>query len=157
MSEAQAQPAKRRGRPKGTERHQLAQTIHKAIVNNPGISAPQLAESVGVARTTATAYLAKWGKNQADIDVFVQNRNAIVKSKQEEILRALTPDKMEKASAKDLAVSYGILLDKDRLESGESGNTVNNWLMIVQQSQIPVTNREQHVNSDPITVDITNT
>ncbi len=89
--------------------------------------------------------------------MFVQNRNAIVKSKQEEILRALTPDKMEKASAKDLAVSYGILLDKDRLESGESGNTVNNWLMIVQQSQIPVTNREQHVNSDPITVDITNT
>ncbi|OYV96182.1 MAG: hypothetical protein B7Z62_08720 [Deltaproteobacteria bacterium 37-65-8] len=71
--------------------------------------------------------------------MFVQNRNAIVKSKQEEILRALTPDKMEKASAKDLAVSYGILLDKDRLESGESGNTVNNWLMIVQQSQIPVT------------------
>jgi hypothetical protein len=67
--------------------------------------------------------------------VFVDNRNAIVKSKQQLVLGALTPDKVNNASLRDLAVAYGILLDKDRLESGESTSNIASWTTVVQQSQ----------------------
>ena len=59
----------------------------------------------------------------------------MVKDKQKIALAALTPQKAAKASFKDLAVAYGILLDKDRLESGEGISGINVWLNIVQSSQ----------------------
>jgi hypothetical protein len=108
--------------------------VIKIAKNNPELTIEKVAEEAGVCRQTASAYLAKWGINKQEVDTFVENRNAIVKSKQAEILRALTPDKIEKATAKDLTVCYGILLDKDRLESGESTANIHQWTAIVQAS-----------------------
>ena len=136
LTSTQPQPnVKRRGRPKGTEQAKMQQNVAKVIRNNPGISTRELAVKAEISPTTAQAYLAKWGINKQDIDMFVENRVDIVRSKQQQILDALTPDKLEKAAARDLMVGYGILLDKDRLESGQSTANVASWTHVVQQSQ----------------------
>jgi hypothetical protein len=126
---------RRKGRPKGTERFQLQQSVAKVINNNPGITARELAQTADIAPSTATKYLAKWGINKQELDVFVENRNAIVKDKQRQILDAITSDKLEKATAKDLTVCYGIMLDKDRLESGESTSNIASWTTVISKVQ----------------------
>jgi len=128
------QQPKRRGRPKGTERYQLQQNVAQVINNNPGITARELAKTAEIAPSTATKYLAKYGINKQEIDAFVESRNTIVKDRQRIVLDALTQEKANKASFKDLAVAYGILLDKDRLESGESTSNIASWTHLVSQS-----------------------
>ena len=128
------QPPKRRGRPSGGVIAQARKRVVEEYKNNPNITMTKLGEKAGVARQTASAYLAKHGINKAELDQFVENRNAIVKSKQRMILDAITPEKVEKAPMRDLAVSYGILLDKDRLESGESTSNVASWTNVVKLS-----------------------
>jgi hypothetical protein len=125
---------KRRGRPSNGVIAQAQKRVVEEYKQNPNLTMAELGARAGVARQTASEYLAKWGINKQEVDTFVENRNAIVKSKQAEILRALTPDKIEKATAKDLTVCYGILLDKDRLESGESTANIHQWTAIVQAS-----------------------
>lgn len=122
QTRAEEQP-KRRGRPKGSESARKRQTVAKLVHNTPGISTREIAAQTGISKTTAQAYLSKWGINKAELDEFTDNRVDIVRSKQQMILDAITPHKIEKATFKDLAVGYGILLDKDRLESGQS--TIN--------------------------------
>ena len=124
------------------KRAEKMQRVAELVQSNPELPIRQLAEQAGVSKTTAQAYLAKWGINKGELDVFVENRNSIVKSKQEEILRALTPDKLQKATAKDLTVAYGIMLDKDRLESGESTSNVASWTRVVSDSQAKVIDGE---------------
>ena len=74
------------------------------------------------------------GINKTELDTFVENRNSIVKDKQKIVLDALTKEKANKSSFKDLAVAYGILLDKDRLESGESTSNIASWTHLVSES-----------------------
>ena len=128
------QPSKRKGRPKGTERYQLQQSVAQVISNNPGITARELAKTAEIAPSTATKYLAKYGINKQELDMFVENRNSIVKSKQQLVLDALTAEKASKSTFKDLSIAYGILLDKDRLESGESTSNIASWTHLVSQS-----------------------
>ena len=119
--------------------------------NNPELTIEKVASEAGVCRQTASAYLAKWGINKQEIDMFVENRVDIVRSKQKQILDALTPDKLEKAAARDLMVGYGILLDKDRLESGQSTQNISAWTMIVNKASKP-TKEEIVVNPTDETV-----
>lgn len=137
LTNSQPQPsvAKRRGRPSGTARAKLQQNVAEVVKNNPGLSGRELAEMAQVSPTTAQRYLAKWGINKQELDMFVDNRLNIVRSKQQQILDALTPDKLNKAAARDLMVGYGILLDKDRLESGQSTQNISNWTHLVHKAQ----------------------
>ena len=128
------QPPKRRGRPSGGVIAQARKRVVEEYRNNPNITMTKLGEKAGVARQTASAYLAKYGIDKAELDMFVENRVDIVRSKQQQILDALTPDKLEKAAARDLMVGYGILLDKDRLESGQSTSNVASWTNVVKLS-----------------------
>lgn len=136
MTDTATQPAKRKGGrpPKGESIRMHKQIIHLGK-DTKNLPMREIAEQVGVSINTVADVLAKYGINKVELDTFVENRNAIVKSKQQVILDALTPDKANKAGLKDLAVAYGILLDKDRLETGESTGNVNHWLVVVQQAQ----------------------
>ena len=133
-------PRQPRGRPKGSESAIKQRTVAKLVQSTPGISLREIEERTGISKTTSQAYLAKWGINKQELDMFVENRVDIVRSKQKQILDALTPDKLEKAAARDLMVGYGILLDKDRLESGQSTQNISNWTMIVNKAQGAVLN-----------------
>ena len=125
---------KRKGRPANRSYKDKQAQVIQIAKSNPELTIDKVAIQAGVCRQTASAYLAKWGINKQELDVFVENRNSIVKDKQRMILDAITVEKATKASVKDLAVCYGIMLDKDRLETGESTSNVNNWTLIVQQA-----------------------
>jgi len=135
-NETVIQPTKRRGRPKGTDRFKLQQSVAQVIQNNPGISGRELAETAEVAPSTARAYLAKYGINKGEIDLFVDNRVDIVRSKQQMILDNMTEAKIKGAAFRDMAVAYGILLDKDRLESGQSTQNIASWTKVVTDSHV---------------------
>jgi transposase len=130
-NEQVTQPAKRKGRPKGSESRVLHQNIVKMHQSVAGISNREISRELGIHQNTVADTLAKYGINKQELDTFVENRNSIVKSKQQMILDAITPDKMIKAGVKDLTVAYGIMLDKDRLESGESTSNIASWTAIV--------------------------
>ena len=53
-------------------------------------------------------------------DDFKNNRADILAHTQLRLLQNLTPTKLNKASAKDTCVSFGILYDKERLERGQA-------------------------------------
>ena len=55
-----------------------------------------------------------------DTELYVKNRAGILANKQVSVLAGLTPDKIENATAKDLAITFGVLYDKERLERGLS-------------------------------------
>jgi transposase len=126
--------ATRRGRPSKGESIALRKQIIILGKNTKNLPMREIADQVGVSINTVSDVLAKYGINKLDLDTFVDSRNAIVKSKQQVALDALTPEKASKASFKDLAIAYGVLLDKDRLESGESTSNVASWSMIVQKA-----------------------
>ena len=123
------------GRPSVGRRAEIMRTVTKTVQENPNMSIRKIAEVAGVAKSTAQQYLTKYGINKHDLDMFVDNRIDIVRSKQQMILDALTPAVVSKAPMRDLAVAYGILLDKDRLESGQSTSNVASWTAVIQRSQ----------------------
>jgi len=59
------------------------------------------------------------------LERFKRNRADIFAHKQRQILDAITPAKMEGAAINTLAVSLGIMYDKERLERGQSTANVS--------------------------------
>ena len=57
-------------------------------------------------------------------------------SKQQMILDNMTEAKIKGAAFRDMAVAYGILLDKDRLESGQSTQNIASWTKVVTDSHV---------------------
>lgn len=62
--------------------------------------------------------------DEIDLEAFKSNRADLMAMKQAQVLGALTIEDVEKASAKDKALVYGILYDKERLERGQSTSNV---------------------------------
>lgn len=127
--------AKRKGRiPKGLKSNIVKQIIEcNKTLQHP--TQQNIADETGVCRQTVANVLDKYGINKQELDQFVDNRVDIVRSKQQLILDNITPAKIQTATFKDLAVGYGILLDKDRLESGQSTSNMASWTKVVQVSQ----------------------
>ncbi len=55
---------------------------------------------------------------------YINNRPFILALEQEKIRQHITPAKLAKASARDLAVMFGIFYDKERLETGQSTQNI---------------------------------
>ncbi len=157
MSETQAQPAKRRGRPRGSESARNRERVTKLVQTVPGISIREIAEETGLAKNTIQTMMDKHQIIKAELDAYKTYQPDVLLNLSRRISESIDDECIKKAPLKDRMVGLGIAIDKFRLITGESTGNVNNWLMIVQQSQAPVTNRAQHANPDPITVDITGT
>jgi hypothetical protein len=61
---------------------------------------------------------------EVDTDVYLKNRANILANRQAAVLAGLSGEKIEKASARDLAIVFGTLYDKERLERGQSTQNV---------------------------------
>ena len=69
-----------------------------------------------------------------DTELYIKNRAGILANKQVSVLAELTPEKLEKSSAKDLAVTFGVLYDKERLERGQSTSNQSMFFQIVEEA-----------------------
>lgn len=65
-----------------------------------------------------------------------EQRGDLLAIKHQSILEAITPEKIEKASLKDLAMSSKLIHEQERLEQNKStSNSTVQWFQMVQKSQ----------------------
>lgn len=89
-----------------------------------GLSYQEIADYFGVRKQSVHEALQPYGiEMDGSLEVFKEKRADILAGRQMDCLKALTVEDIQKASARDKAIIFGTLYDKERLERGQS--TVN--------------------------------
>ena len=106
-------PARKRG---------LAPTIRKLSINNPELTHSEIARKVGCRPSNVTgvlkAFLGK--RSEDDLRDFQANQADILDTVKHRLLESITPSKIAKASALQIATAYGIMYDKAALLRGQA-------------------------------------
>lgn len=99
-----------------------------------GCTHGQVAKVAGCSRQ-AISFLAKH-HGLGEVKHFREYRGALLAAKQAQLLEhGLTPEKMAKMSPRDAAISFGVLFDKERLETGKSTqNMAHSFARLVEES-----------------------
>ena len=110
----------------------------KAVIalakRKPELSQRELAKETGYSRNFVAKALANVSDYKEEIELFRKQRGDILDDKQRLILAAIDSKKVGEAKLRDLAVSLGVLFDKNRLERGLSTNNITSWCAIVSES-----------------------
>jgi len=114
METLQTLPSKSKYAPKYTPVVQIEELLRK------GLSHGQIATLLNVSRPAITFMIKRHGIDPKETDVFKKDRADLLASKQRLLINNLTISSVKKCSARDTAVSFGILYDKERLERGQS-------------------------------------
>lgn len=98
-------------------------------IQNPNLTAAQGARILGCSRANIYDHLKKagltWSGVACRIESFKTQRADLLAFKQAICLENLTSEKAQKSSNRDLAVTFGILYEKERLDRGESTANVS--------------------------------
>jgi len=119
----------------------------------PELSQRELAKETGASRNTVAKALAKVSDYKEEIELFRKQRGDILDEKQALILRAIDSKKVGEAKLRDLAVSAGILFDKNRLERGLSTNNISSWCAIVSEAHRRGTEEKGLESANPVRTD----
>lgn len=110
-------PKRKPGRPRKGE--EVQNQIIRLAEN--GLKSPSvIAEAVGCDPSTVTIALKKYGLDGRDIKAYDENKVELLKGIQGKIIKAIAVKDLEDVPLQQLATSYGILVDKERLISGQS-------------------------------------
>ncbi|GFO60963.1 hypothetical protein GMST_32880 [Geomonas silvestris] len=71
---------------------------------------------------------------EVDTETYIKNRAGIIANRQAAVLAELTSEKLQKAGAKDLAIVFGTLYDKERLERGQSTANVGVMAKMIREA-----------------------
>ena len=86
-----------------------------------GLSYRDIAVFFGCSHTSVAERLKPYvNGDDVDLETFKKNRADILTMKQAQVLGSMTKEDIEKASARDKAIVFGTLYDKERLERGLS-------------------------------------
>ena len=119
-------PKRKRGRPPKIKMLQQQSDIIADAVKNPSKTAGVIAKKHNVARSTVVDVLAKFGIKNEELQAFRESEPDLIADTRSKILRHLRDEKrLEKANFHQLSVSYGILIDKERLMLGQSTSIVS--------------------------------
>lgn len=102
---------------------------------HPDLTHQELADTQGLARSTVTKVLLRYGIEKEKLDEFKTNRADIMAGLQEKILQSITTGDLEKASLQQRMMAFGILYDKERLETGKSTTNVNSLTVVVDAAK----------------------
>jgi hypothetical protein len=124
---------KQTGRPKGRKdspevvKNRRDQKILELTLQN--VPVRDIAKSADCSTTTVQKVRKQFAmvlNELNDVEDYRKMRGSILDASQMALLKsALTREKLDKASLRDLMVSFGILYDKGRLERGQSTQNVN--------------------------------
>lgn len=89
-----------------------------------GMTYEEIGKIEGVSKVAVYKQISGLLPNQVDLETYKTHRADILAGKQMEVLLELTPDKLKAASAMQIATTFGILTDKERLERGQSTQNV---------------------------------
>jgi hypothetical protein len=100
-----------------------------------GVSFGDIAEHFNCSKTAVIQRLKPYASTTGiDTEVYIKNRARIIANRGAAVLSHLTEEKLKGASAKDLAMTFGILYDKERLETGQSTSNQSVFFHIVAES-----------------------
>lgn len=91
-----------------------------------GLTHDQIAAYFGVSRVAVTKMVARMNlaRELTNPTLFQERMQEEILIRMENVLRYMTPDKMDKASLSQLTMTFGILFDKLRLARGQSTENV---------------------------------
>lgn len=95
------------------------------LLNDPSVTLAQLSEKYGISYQSVSSRLLRMGISKSNLipsllRVWESKRADLLALKQAEVLASITPEKLEKATASQAAIAFGILYDKERLERNKS-------------------------------------
>jgi len=131
-SKASAVPATKPRRGGVAEKIDLEKAIELRL---KGVTYEDIAKVFGCTKTAVIQRLKPYvATTDIDTELFIKNRAAILANRQVSVLAEMTSEKLEKSSAKDLAVTFGVLYDKERLERGQSTSNQSVFFHIVEEA-----------------------
>lgn len=110
--------------------------LEKAIeLRLKGVAYQDIATFFGCSKAAVIQRLKPYvAPTDIDTELYIKNRAAILANRQVSVLAEMTPEKLERSSAKDLAVTFGVLYDKERLERGQSTSNQSVFFHIVSEA-----------------------
>jgi len=112
---------------------------------NPGKSVAQLAIDNGAAKDTVDAVLRKYNSNIKEVDDYRKNRVEIIAGIQGKLLKTLATKDCTEASVQQLATAAAILIDKERLLTGQSTANIATFSHLVAE----IEGAEVDITPDP--------
>lgn len=101
-----------------------------------------------VDHTTVAKILQRYGLEKQNIDHYISQRPQILAGLQEKILQSIDEDDLKKTPAAQRTMMFGILYDKERLETGKSTANVQGIYHII--SEIERSERKKVVSDSDI-------
>lgn len=101
-----------------------------------GISQADIARFFNVTKGAVSLALKPFKvQNPGAVKAYAENKAAMLDSLENSVLAALTPGKLKKASGRDLAIIFGTLYDKNRLEQGKSTANINTFSRLIVEDE----------------------
>lgn len=94
------------------------------LIEVKGLTKAQAAKVLGCDHSNISQRLKAIDYVPEYLKTYKDNRADILAYYQAEILKHITPDRLKKATATQLATMYGIFYDKERLERGQSTDNI---------------------------------
>jgi len=119
------------------ERRAKNTPINKLIqqkLENPNLSHKQLGKLNGISSPAVTALFKRHNVDIEQLEQFREHRADLLTLHQERVLSSITAEDLKKASARDKAIVFGTLYDKERLERGQSTSNQSVFFAIVAES-----------------------
>ena len=145
MTQVQAIDPKTTRRP---AKQSKAERILSLKASNPKLTERQIAALTDSSKTNVHVTLQRYGLSQENIDNYVANRAKILQGLQDKILSTIDPDDLKKTPAAQRTMMFGILYDKERLETGKSTQNVQGIYHIL--SEIERSERKEVVSNSDI-------
>lgn len=89
-----------------------------------------IAAAAGCDPSTVHYTLEKYGTNATEIKRFEENKPDLIRAVQGKLIRAMVTKDLNDTPMQQLATSFGILVDKERLISGQS---TSNFAMVIKK------------------------
>jgi hypothetical protein len=99
-----------------------------------GLSHAQIGKLLGCSHQNITQLVKRYGREFEGLADFKESKGDYLLAKQRQLLDGITPKKIDKMSGKDLAISFGVIFDKHRLETGESTSNLSLFSRIVKEA-----------------------
>lgn len=104
-----------------------------AELGKTNLSTREIESLTNIDHSTVAKILQRYGVEKQHIDNYISQRPAILQGLQEKILTAIDVDTIKDASLLQRVTAYGVLYDKERLETGKSTQNVQGIYHIISE------------------------
>jgi|GEM_PF-3382772 len=118
--------------PRGRKRDGI--TLEEVVpLREKGLSYAQIGKLLGVSKQAVHQLFEKSDFDAGTVERFRKSRGSILAEKQRKLLNSIDDSEIKKMAPRDRILGFGILYDKERLETGRSTENVSSFLHLVME------------------------